>query len=88
MISGYKTLKVIQGEADAYVHVTRIKKWDVCAGNAIIQATKGRMTTLDGQNIDYSKTNSEDDAMIDMGILATLHEHEKFLSSFKRRRIG
>ena len=65
------------------MHVTRIKKWDVCAGNAIIQATKGRMTTLDGENIDYAKTDSENDAMIEMGIVATLHEHEKFLSGFK-----
>ena len=72
-----------QGEADAYIHVTRIKKWDVCAGNAIIESTKGRMTTLDGKKIDYAKTGSEADAMIEMGIVATLHEHEKFLTGFR-----
>ncbi|XP_042231976.1 inositol monophosphatase 3-like isoform X2 [Homarus americanus] len=52
--AGYKTLAVIQGDADAYVHVTLIKKWDLCAGNAVLNALHGNMTTLSGQSIDYS----------------------------------
>ncbi len=52
--SGYKVLQVVKGEADLYLHTTRIKKWDICAGNAVLNAVGGRMSTLRGQEIDYS----------------------------------
>ena len=80
MLSGYKTLQVIRGKADAYVHVTRIKKWDICAGNAIIMAVHGRMTTLHGFNIDYGHSGS---AVNDRGLLATLHDHDTLLKYLK-----
>ena len=38
---------------DAYVHVTKIKKWDICAGDAILRALGGRLTDLDGKEVDY-----------------------------------
>ena len=38
---------------DAYVHVTKIKKWDICAGDAILRALGGRLTDLDGREVDY-----------------------------------
>lgn len=41
-------------KADMYIHVTYIKKWDICAGNAILKALGGHMTTLKGEEIDYS----------------------------------
>lgn len=31
--AGYKALTVLRGDADFYVHSTKIKKWDFCAGN-------------------------------------------------------
>ncbi|XP_028833529.1 inositol monophosphatase 3-like [Denticeps clupeoides] len=58
--AGYKVLALLDPpdeeyeEADIYVHVTFIKKWDICAGNAILKASGGHMTTLKGQEIDYS----------------------------------
>ncbi len=52
--SGYKVLQVVEGKADLYLHTTRIKKWDICAGNALLNAVDGKMTTLKGDEIDYS----------------------------------
>lgn len=86
--AGFKTLEVISGNASAYVHVTRIKKWDLCAGNAIINSidvdhkdgVEGKMTTLEGRLIDYSGAGSP---INDDGLLATIHEHEKFLTILK-----
>ncbi len=44
--AGYKVLEVASGREDAYVHVTLIKKWDLCAGNAILNSMGGAMTDL------------------------------------------
>eukprot|EP00105_Crassostrea_gigas_P003051 XP_011415785.1 PREDICTED: inositol monophosphatase 3 isoform X1 [Crassostrea gigas] len=74
--AGYKTLEVIEGRADAYVHTTRIKKWDICAGNAILSAFHGKMTTLEGAFIDYS---SRREVVNNNGLLATLFDHYKYL---------
>ncbi len=79
-LEGYKTLEVISGKADAYVHVTAIKKWDICAGNAIINSVKGRMTNLHDEKIEYG---AEGSPLNDNGLLATLFNHETFLKSVK-----
>jgi inositol monophosphatase 3 len=73
-------VQVIKGDVDAYVHVTRIKKWDICAGNALINAVGGEMTTLHGAKIDYDKSG---DPKNDDGLLATVTEHKKFLDVFE-----
>lgn len=57
--SGYKVLQVMENRADVYLHTTAIKKWDICAGNAILNARGGKMTTRRGAEIDYSFTGSE-----------------------------
>ena len=75
---GYKTWEVIKGEASAYVHVTRIKKWDICAGNAILDTVGGKMTTLQGDTIDYSAAG---DPVNDNGLLAVLKDHDIFLKA-------
>lgn len=77
--AGYKVLRVINGSIDAYVHTTHIKKWDVCAGNAILNAVSGQMTTLTGQSLDYSDTQHPQN---NDGLLATLLDHTKFLNVF------
>jgi len=78
--AGYKSWEVLKGEQDAYVHVTLIKKWDICAGNAILSAAGGSMTTLAGEEIDYSgNSNPKNEG----GLLATMRSHEGFLKAFQ-----
>ena len=76
--AGYKVIELAIGRVDAYLHRTRIKKWDICAGNAILRALNGKMTSLKGDVINYS--NSEDVVLND-GLLATVKEHEKYLKA-------
>lgn len=77
--SGYKVLEVVKGNADLYLHTTRIKKWDICAGNAVLNAVGGKMTTLKGKEVDYgfkgSPANEE-------GIVAAVPEQaqQRYLS--------
>ncbi|XP_017277822.1 inositol monophosphatase 3 [Kryptolebias marmoratus] len=61
--AGYKVLSLLEmptsdsnpmDQADLYVHITFIKKWDICAGAAVLKALDGQMTTLKGEDIDYS----------------------------------
>ncbi|XP_035219349.1 inositol monophosphatase 3-like, partial [Stegodyphus dumicola] len=75
--SGYKTLQVADGKAYAYIHVTLIKKWDICAGNALLNAIGGKMTALDGSEIDYGDPEVVKN---EKGLIATLNEHEKFVN--------
>ena len=70
---------MIQGHADAYVHTTFIKKWDICAGNAIINAKGGRMTTIEGRNIDYSKGDPGNEN----GLVASLKNHNVYLEKLR-----
>lgn len=52
LVSGYKVLSLLEmpsheeksvDQADVYVHVTFIKKWDICAGAALL-STLGKAT--------------------------------------------
>ncbi|KAM9844900.1 inositol monophosphatase 3 [Aulostomus maculatus] len=58
--AGYKVLSLVAmppgdtEQADVYIHITFIKKWDICAGAALLNALGGHMTTLKGEDIDYS----------------------------------
>lgn len=63
--AGYKVLSLLEmpssdagpiDQADVYIHITVIKKWDICAGAALLKALGGQMTTLKGEDIDYSGT--------------------------------
>ncbi|XP_028284191.1 inositol monophosphatase 3 [Parambassis ranga] len=59
--AGYKVLSLLKMPpsdsidlADIYIHITFIKKWDICAGAALLNALGGHMTTLKGEDINYS----------------------------------
>ncbi|NXA37136.1 IMPA3 monophosphatase, partial [Eudromia elegans] len=68
--AGYKVLALLdvpeknQEEADVYIHVTYIKKWDICAGNAVLRALGGHMTTLSGEEISYTGSDGNEGGLI------------------------
>ncbi|XP_072017922.1 inositol monophosphatase 3-like [Amphiura filiformis] len=75
--AGFKTLALFQGKADAYIHTTLIKKWDICAGNALLHEFSGTMTTLKGDIINYDGHGSPDhNPKNEGGLLATLWDAE------------
>uniref|UniRef100_A0A2K5CE00 Golgi-resident adenosine 3',5'-bisphosphate 3'-phosphatase n=1 Tax=Aotus nancymaae TaxID=37293 RepID=A0A2K5CE00_AOTNA len=78
--AGYKVLALLdvpdksQEKADLYIHVTYIKKWDICAGNAILKALGGHMTTLSGEEISYTGSDG-----IEGGLLASIRMNHQAL---------
>ena len=80
--AGYKVLQVVEGRADLYLHTTAIKKWDICAGDAILKATGGQMTTRKGEEIDYSFRGSP---LNEHGIVAAANtaDHDKYVTKLK-----
>jgi len=76
--AGFKAWEVIKGAQDAYVHTTLIKKWDICAGNAILKSVGGQLTTLKGATIDYSKGGKGSEKNPG-GVLATMHHHKEYV---------
>ena len=57
-------------KAGAYVHMTNIKKWDVCSGHAIINSLGGSLTSMKNEKITY---RASDPVWIEGGLLATLN---------------
>ncbi|XP_031625053.1 putative inositol monophosphatase 3 [Contarinia nasturtii] len=71
--AGYKVLQVVFGNATNYVHLTEIKKWDLCAGNAILSALNGQMTSLKNQPILYER---DPQTFVNKdGVIASLRNH-------------
>lgn len=79
--AGYKVITVVNGTYDLYLHTTAIKKWDICAGNAILSTLNGNMTTLEGNKIDYSPYNG---VKVEEGLLATLYNHDYYLEKLQK----
>ncbi|KAJ8033762.1 Inositol monophosphatase 3 [Holothuria leucospilota] len=79
--AGYKVLELFAGNADAYIHTTLIKKWDICAGNAILKEMNSKMTTLKGEPITYEFTSNPKN---DGGLLATIWDHSNFLAKLSQ----
>lgn len=70
-LQGYKVLSLLdvtgnekQEAADVYIHVTYIKKWDICAGNAILNALGGQMTNLKGEKIIYTGQDGNEGGLL------------------------
>ncbi|NWR72053.1 IMPA3 monophosphatase, partial [Centropus unirufus] len=78
--AGYKVLALLdvaeknQEKADVYIHVTYIKKWDICAGNAVLRAVGGYMTTLSGEEISYTGSDGNEG-----GLIASINMNHKAL---------
>lgn len=70
--SGYKVIQVLEGNATVYLHNTRIKKWDLCAGNAIVNALGGTMQTLKHEDISYA---AESPPVVEDGLWVELNKN-------------
>lgn len=81
--AGYKAWEVSRGAQDVYVHVTLIKKWDICAGTALLEAVGGKMTTLDGSDVDYS-SRPVVEVKNTGGVLATMHDHQSYVDKLRK----
>ena len=67
---------------DVYVHVTLIKKWDICAGDAILRTLgSGKLTTLKGEDVDYSGRPAHEKN--EGGVIAAMHDHAAFVNLLK-----
>lgn len=69
--AGYKVLTLLDNTADIYVHKTKVKKWDVCAGHALLSSMGGRMTNWAGDEIPFSPPQSPVEEVVMGGLLAT-----------------
>ncbi|CAM9296114.1 unnamed protein product [Discosporangium mesarthrocarpum] len=80
--AGYKSLLVVDGVAEAYLHVTHIKSWDVCAAEAVVKAIGGVFTDVDGSSLDYSTNN-----LFTRGIIATRTQnvHDEYIGRLAGR---
>lgn len=75
--AGNKYLKVIEGYADAYLYPSKgTKKWDTCAGEAILKAMGGTTTDCIGKPIQYLPSQSAHNMC---GVLATMRDHQRLL---------
>ena len=55
----FSLTKTSSSEIDsAYIHTRRIKLWDLCAPEAVLRASGGRLTQLDGEQILYGPEKS------------------------------
>lgn len=60
--SSLKFCRVATGSADLYPRLARTMEWDTAAGDAVLRAAGGRVTTVDGAPLRYGKRNQADDA--------------------------
>jgi len=79
--SGYKFWELVKGDHDVYVHSQQIRKWNLCAGSAMMRTTNGRLTDLKGDEIDFS---SHLDYNVEDGILASKYEHHDLVKALKK----
>ena len=56
--SSLKFCLIARGEADLYARLGQTSEWDTAAGQAILAAAGGSVTTLDGQPLTYGKRDA------------------------------
>ncbi|VIO95783.1 Inositol monophosphatase family protein [Brugia malayi] len=65
--SGYKSLRLLNGTGELYIHKTAIKKWDTCAGDALLRSIGGLMLDFNGDMLSY---DPNDDYVLRNGLIA------------------
>ena len=65
--SSLKFCLVAEGDADLYPRFGRTMEWDTAAGQAVLEAAGGRVTTLDGDPFRYAKSGFENPHFIAWG---------------------
>ena len=70
---------VIEGDADVYLFPSLgTKKWDTCAGEAIIHSIGGRLTDILGRPIVYD--GKSDNIMNSTGLLVSMRSHDDLVA--------
>ncbi|OQV21442.1 Inositol monophosphatase 3 [Hypsibius exemplaris] len=80
--AGYKTVEVLTGRANVYLHTTKIKKWDLCAPNGLLNAVGGRLSTLAGTEVDYTAPVVANDVVNTGGVIAAVADHATYVTAF------
>ncbi|XP_051501334.1 3'(2'),5'-bisphosphate nucleotidase 1-like [Myxocyprinus asiaticus] len=76
--AGNKIIQLVEGKASAYVFASPgCKKWDTCAPEAILHAVGGKLTDMHGNAYRY---DADVKHMNSAGVLATLRDHQYYLS--------
>lgn len=71
---------MVFNNATAYIHTAHIKKWDLCAGNAILNSLHGKMTDLSNNDIEYLNDGNVEHTK---GLVATLTNHKFYIEKIK-----
>ncbi|KAN0035228.1 hypothetical protein ACTA71_004489 [Dictyostelium dimigraforme] len=80
--AGYKSLLVIENQADVYVFPTvGSKLWDICGPHAILLAVGGKLTDPQGNDIIYSTDPEKIENK--NGIIITISNHQKYIDLLK-----
>lgn len=86
--SGFKTVELLKGNADAYIHLTHIKKWDICAPCAILRSLPGgKLSDSDGNTISFGDPKEK---VVTKGLVASLRPkvHNEMIEIIKNFRIN
>ena len=71
--AGNKVLKLLEDKADLYVHLSSgSKRWDTCAGEALLLAAGGHLTDCHGNRIEYNPHKS---FLNEQGVVATRNQY-------------
>ncbi|MBM3492317.1 MAG: 3'(2'),5'-bisphosphate nucleotidase CysQ [Alphaproteobacteria bacterium] len=65
--SSLKLCLVAEGSADLYPRLGRTMEWDIAAGQAVLEAAGGSVTTLDGRPLRYGKPGFENPHFVARG---------------------
>ena len=71
---------MVTGHEDVYIHSSAIKKWDLCAGAAILNSLGGRMTDAEGQDIDFK---NKWEFRHETGIIASKYDQPGYVAAIK-----